>query len=49
MTVGISVGVIAVGVGAEGEQLATIKIKEHPAMRIFLIPVSPLRLVSLIL
>jgi len=52
--VGVSVGMMAVGmavdvsmgVGVDGEQPITTKIKEHPAMRIFLMTVTPLRLVS---
>jgi hypothetical protein len=40
-SVGISVGVM-VAIGVEGEQLTTKKIKEHPALRSFLIPLSPL-------
>jgi hypothetical protein len=51
MTVGTIVGVlvgIKTVVGVAGEQLRTIKIREHPAMRIFLMSVSPLWFSTLI-
>jgi hypothetical protein len=45
--VGKSVGALAVWV--EGEQLITIKIMRHPAMRILLISFSPLLPITLFL